>query len=198
MGTNLNQALYPGIMGAGWNNLDQRLQRFHSAEIPRCARGKFQIRHGTGEWARFLARLLRLPREGNDVPAMLWVRGGGVPPSGPFATEIWERSFAGQKFVSYQYASRSGLLAERFALFELLFRLEAAGQSLVFVPAGVALALGPIRMRLPARLSPQVSACVSSSNDYSERLIVFVSVKFPMVGMVLAYEGFIDPEVGTS
>lgn len=195
MAMNRGEALYPSLMGAEWNNLEARLQRFHSEATPRRGAGIFQIRHGGGRLARALAWLLRMPREGKDVCARLLVCDGDHSAVGKASAEVWERSFAGQTFTSFQSANPQGLLAERIALIELWFRLEASNHSLVFVPAGAALALGRIRMRIPPRLCPMVRGRVSASDEFSQRFTVSVSLALPVFGLVLAYEGFIEPEV---
>jgi hypothetical protein len=198
MGTKRGQALYPCLMGAEWNALDARLQSFHSAAKTRRGAGRFQVRHGDRKLARVLAWLLRLPRKGQDVPAQLLVRDGGIPAGGISAAEIWKRSFGERDLISLQYANPQGLLAERFGLTELWFRLEASDHSLVFVPAGGALVLGPIRISLPLRLSPQVHARVSASREFSQRFMVSVSLVVPWIGLLLAYDGYIEPEVTNS
>ncbi len=198
MAANCSQGLYPSLVGPAWENLDPRLQRFHSASKIRRGTGLFQIRHGETKLARLLAWLLRLPKEGQDVPARLVVREGVVPAGGNVAAEIWERSFRKWNLNSIQYANHQGLLAERFGLMEIWFQLQASDHSLQFTPAGGALALGPIRIKLPLTLCPLVRARVSGSSNISERFTVSVNVVAPFAGLVLAYDGYIEPEVTNS
>lgn len=195
MATNRGQALYPTLMGVDWSSLDIRLQSFHSGALPRRGAGVFQVRHGERKPARALARLLRMPRQGQNVPAQLLVLDGGVAAGETIAAEIWKRSFGDQELISLQYANSKGLLAERFGLIELLFRLKASDHSLVFVPEGAALALGRFRMRIPLPLGPRVRGCVSTSNEFPERFTVSINVTLPAVGLLIAYDGYIDPEV---
>jgi hypothetical protein len=86
-------------------------------------------------------------------------------------------------------------LIERISGLELWLRLEAANGALVYVPQGAALALGPWQIKLPRGLTPMVSGKVAVSKVYPSSLDVSVSVTVPIAGLVLAYEGYIEPEV---
>ncbi len=142
--------------------------------------------------------ILRLPEEGRDVPARLKVSDVSAQARGDPTGEIWSRSFGKHELTSFQDANQHGFLSERFGLTELLFRLEVVEHSLVFVTVGGALVVGPIRIRLPLRLCPEVRARVSGHEGNRERLNVSVSLRVPLFGLVLAYEGYIDPEVANS
>jgi uncharacterized protein DUF4166 len=195
MGEKCLQPLYPGLIGSDWHTLDPRLQRFYSAAGERRGAGLFQIHHGSSKRARALAWILRLPEEGRDVQTRLKVNDVNDPARGNQPGELWTRTFRKRELSSFQFANQNGLLAERFQLTELWFRLEAVKHSLVFVTVGGALVIGPIRIRLPLRLCPEVRARASGSDENHERFDVSVSLRVPLFGLVLAYEGYIDPEV---
>lgn len=190
MTTGSNAALYPGLLGAAWTGLDERVRRMHALGRAQGA-GVFRIRRGHDVLARVVASLLRFPRAGEAVPTRLVVR--SVPYRGA-SCEIWQRSFGEQKLVSRQYAGRDGLLAERFGCLELRLRLEAARGALRFLPAGSALAFGGLRIRLPGRMSPRVEGRVSAAPGAGDRLEVSVTVAAPLAGLLLAYEGYLDME----
>jgi len=181
--------LYPGLLGSAWEDLDERLRRFHSGEGGGEGAGLFTIRRGRALLARVIAGLLRFPREGQAVPTCLVVRAESDP---GVAREVWERSFGGRKLVSRQYAGRDGLLAERFGCLEFRLRLRAADGALHFQPAGSALALGPLRVRLPGWASPAVEARVSAAEGGGERLAVQVKVTAPLAGTLLQYQGCLE------
>jgi hypothetical protein len=126
------------------------------------------------------------------------VRDANHPAWGGKSGEIWTRTFGNRELISFQYANEQGLLAERFWLSELWFRLDAVEHSLVFVTTGGALVAGPIRIRFPLRWCPDVRARVSGSFEKRERFEVSVSLSVPLFGRVLAYEGYIDSEMANS
>jgi hypothetical protein len=190
--------LYPSLIGNNWSALDPRLKRFYSADGERRGTGVFQIHHGPSMWARILARILRLPKEAPDVPTRLRVMEANGSAGENHHGEIWNRSFGNRELNSIQYANNHGMLAERFTLTELWFRLEVVDSSLVFVTAGGALVVGPIRIRLPIWLCPRVMGRATSGRGNRGRFNVSVNLAVPLIGLVLSYEGYIDPEVGNS
>lgn len=198
MGEKCLQPLYPGLIGHDWNSLDPQIQQFHSAPGDRRGAGMFQVHHGSTWRARALAWILRLPEEGQDVPARLKVSNVGDPVAGNRHGEVWNRAFGNRELISFQYANQDGCLAERFGIMELWFRLEVVERSLKFVTVGGALVAGIIRIPLPLRLCPEVCARVFGGEEGRERFNVSVSLRVPCFGLVLAYEGYIDPEVAIS
>lgn len=103
--------------------------------------------------------------------------------------------FAGRALVSEQYESLGGLLAERFGLLDIRFRLEVVDHALCFHQAGAALSVGPLRVPLPRWLVPQVTAREWALPG--QRCVqVAVSMHVPLAGLLLAYEGSIEIEEG--
>jgi hypothetical protein len=190
MTTGSNPALYPGLLGAAWIELDERVRRMHALGRAQGA-GVFRIQRGHGVLARVVASLLRFPRAGEAVPTRLVVRS---EPYRGASCEIWQRSFGEQKLLSRQYAGRDGLLAERFGCLELRLRLQASGGALRFLPGGSALAFGALRIRLPGRMSPKVEGRVAAAPGARDRLEVSVTVVAPIAGLLLAYQGHLDLE----
>jgi Domain of unknown function (DUF4166) len=186
--------LYPRLLSADWDALDDRLKHFHWITGTRHGSGLFEISCGRAGLARFLAWLLRLPHEGRDVPTTLVIRCEHIPNREIGAAERWERTFGSRKLYSLQYASRQKFLAERFGMLELRFLLDVCDHALLFHPVGAAIAIGPLRLRLPPPLSPQIHARVAGLEGSASRLGVSVSVAAPWIGSVLSYEGYLEPQ----
>ena len=180
--------LYPHLLGAAWSDLPAAVRGIHiSGGAPVRAAGTFRVRYGPTRAARCLARLLRLPAEGDGAEITLHVtplRGGG---------ERWERSFAGNRLASTQTAGPDGSLAERMGMVELRFRLEADADGLDYRAAGAALPLGPWRLPLPRRLSPGIEAREEADPDDPARARIRVEVTVPGVGVLLTYGGHVVP-----
>ena len=174
-------ALYPRLVGAAWSELAEPLQRLHLSLDTVHAAGVCTVRHGTRLLARLLAVVLRLPMAGASVPVRLVV-------TPHLHGERWQRTFAERPLVSEQYAGPGGCLVERFGRLEVWFRLAIADGMLCFRQASVGLRFGALRVPLPRWLSPQITArewtmpgqvCVQ----------VAVSVRVPLLGLLLAYGG---------
>src|SRR5437867_9899788 len=96
-------ARYARLLGASWLQLAEPVRSVHATPPTMHARGRLRIEHGRSHLARFLARLLRLPR----------------------ASEAAETP-------TRQYQAAAGELAERFGVLEFRFRLEVSEGSLLF------------------------------------------------------------------
>src|SRR5258706_15371611 len=94
-------------------------------------RGGLRIAHGRGHAARWLARLLRLPRasQAADTRLVVTAAAGG---------EHWHRTFDDRHLVTRQYRAGDGELAERVGILEFRFRLQALGGSPLFPQAEAA------------------------------------------------------------
>jgi len=155
------------------------VRRIHSGGSRRAA-GLFDVLHGRGP-ARWLARALGMPREGERIPTQLAVttaRGG----------ERWDRRFGDEGFVTEQDAGDDGRLHERFGRVELRLDLRVAGGALRFEPAGAVFRVGRHAVPIPGWLAPRVSGGVSAEGD---RARVEVEVRAPLVGLVVRYSGSI-------
>jgi hypothetical protein len=148
--------------------------------------GSFNVRRGTGAAARLLARLMRLPAAGMNVPVRL-----NVTPTRE--GERWDRTFAGRHFVTEQRRTADGLMAERAALFEILFRLEERGGVRRYRQVGFAFRLGRLRVPLPRLLWPRIAGRERVSADGTQ-LRVSVRVSAPLVGFLVAYGGLLEVE----
>jgi hypothetical protein len=176
--------LYPGLLCPEWTPLAEPIQRAHCNGTPVRAHGTFSIRHGPGRLARIVAIVLRLPDEANAVSTELTI----IPEDDG---ERWERSFKGRRLTTRQYATRDGLLAERFGLLELRFALEVDDGALVYLQGRASIRLGPVRLNLPRWLAPRVSGREEAAGQQSR---VQIEVDLPFAGRLILYEGLLCVE----
>lgn len=174
--------LYERLLGGAWKELDEPVRRLHERGTGPCGDGLFAVRGGNF-FARSLARLAGLPAGGEAVRVCL-----SVTQTEDGAAERWHRTFEGRVFDTLQREGEGRLLAERAGPFELLFRLSVERGALVYTHAGAALRVGPLRLPLPRALAPRVDARESAADD-GERVLVRVSSRAPLVGLMLSYEG---------
>jgi hypothetical protein len=129
--------------------------------------------------------LLRLPRasEAAETRLVITSRADG---------EQWLRTFDDRRLDTRQYQVGEGELGERIGVLEFRFRLQASEGSLLFRQLEAAVLFGPVRLRLPAMLSPRVVAREDPAGAH--RISVHVCVEFPALGPVLTYDGTIDIE----
>lgn len=166
-----------------WANLSEPVRRLHQGTVQGV--GRFTIRRGESIAARAVARLMRLPSAGTDVPVRLAVtthaRG-----------ERWARTFGTDTpLVTEQWEGADALIIERIGPTEVRYRLEVAGGALYYRHRGTALRLGPIRLPVPSWLAPRIAARESALTDETSTHIS-VEVSHPLTGRLISYKGFIE------
>ena len=178
-------ALYARLLGASWLQLAEPVRFVHATPPTVHARGRLRIEHGRSHLARFLARLLRLPRasEAADTRLVITPRADG---------EQWRRTFDDRRLDTRQYQAGAGELAERFGVLEFRFRLEVSEGSLLFRQVEAAFLLGSVRLPLPATWAPMIDAREDPAG--ARQIHVHVRVALPALGPVLTYDGTIDIE----
>ena len=179
------RALYAQLLGASWLQLAEPVRVAHASGSTVRARGRFRIAHGRNHLARFVARVLRLPRasDGADTRLVITPCAGG---------EQWRRTFDDRRLDTQQYPAGDGALAERIGILEFRFRLEASQGSLLFRQLDVAVLCGPVRLRLPAAWAPVVEAREDPVG--ARQTAVHVSIAIPALGPVVTYDGVLDIE----
>lgn len=135
--------------------------------------------------ARALARALRLPPASELVNTRLVV-------DEEDHRQRWRRWFDNLELVTVQQAGPGGSLLEKFGLLQFQFQLVVDGGALSYRQTGLALTLGPFRCKLPAGLSPTVSAC-EAPTDRPDRTRTVVEISLPGNLLLLRYEGTIGP-----
>lgn len=150
--------------------------------------GRLRIERGRRLSARFAAWLLRLPRASASAETRLVVtpRAGG---------EDWVRTFDRRRLTTWQQRSGTSELAERFGLLEFRFRLDPSDRGgLAYVQRDAALRLGPLRLHIPASWAPRVEALERPAG--TDRVEIAVRVDLPVIGPLIAYEGFMTTQDG--
>ena len=181
MATPAQPDLYPQLLGSAWAALPEVVRRLHQ-EGRAC--GRVTIERGPRRPARWLARLLRLPPAGLEVPTFLVVTSRGDE-------QVWSRRFGEDALVSRQRCGPGGLLAERFSGFECVFRLRPTERGIDYDLAGTALVLGGLRLPLPRGLGPHVAATTRAEED---AMALDVSITVPLLGLILRYHGHVKPD----
>jgi hypothetical protein len=169
-------SLYQRILGSDFAKLPTGLQRFHGAAGAARGAGIATVRSGSGVLHRLLARLMGLPRPGENIPIELAVTLDGD-------REIWWRSFGGRPFTTVQWQNGT-LLAERSGPALFYFTLGADAAGLRFEHRGSRIFGVPI----PLALSPRVEADAIASGDGWD---LRVTIAMPIVGMITSYTGHI-------
>jgi Domain of unknown function (DUF4166) len=177
--------LFRQILGDTWNNLDERIRRFHDVTTTVQAAGLFRIRHGRRWLARCLRWLMSLPAAGDAVDVRLMVTRRGE-------REHWARQFAGRPFGSILCRRLNGLLAEQMGPWEIQFRLANDGGALMYHLGRARLCLGPIPIPVPHWCAPRVVAS-ERSNRENGGVDCSVELHLPVLGLLIAYEGTIRP-----
>ena len=180
-----NAPLYMRVMGDSWTQIAESVRGVHATSPIVRAHGQLRIQYGRHPMARLLARVLRLPQACAVAEARLIVtaRADG---------EHWQRTFNGRRLDTWQFSSKEFELAERFGIFELRFRLEVSGGSLLYVQRDAAFLFGPVRLRLPVSWAPRVEAREDPAGP--KRILLDVRVTLPGIGRLITYDGIIDVE----
>ena len=177
--------LYVRVMGDSWAQIAEPVRCMHATHSIMRAHGHLRVEHGRRQLARFLARMLRLPRPSAAAETWLVVTARAD-------ADHWQRTFSGRRLETRQYESNQSELAERFGVLEFRFRLDASGGSLLYVQREAAFVFGSIRLRIPASWAPRVEAREDPAGP--TRVRVHVRVALPGVGPLIAYDGIIDVE----
>src|SRR5215470_5173214 len=105
-----DEPLYRRILGEAYATLPQPLQVMHDLKRELTATGVGSVERGRGLLARLAAAIVGFPPAGDDIPVQVTfqLKDG---------RELWQRSFAGQRFASTQEEGKgrsARLLCERF------------------------------------------------------------------------------------
>jgi hypothetical protein len=165
--------------------LDHAVRRAHRDGYEMRARGTFRVQHGDSSLSKWLCWVLRLPPAADSVETCLTItrRGSG---------EQWLRTFGNRPLLTNQSSRNDGILVERVAGLELLFRLEVVEGGLVYRQVGTAIDFGPFRLPLPHWCWPRIAAYEQAAGTEQTRVVVEVSL--PIVGLLIAYTGTLAVE----
>jgi hypothetical protein len=176
----MDSELYPQVLGNIWWRLHESIRSAHS--IGTEIRGSFCISHGERRLAKLLARWSHLPQSKVSADTRLRI----LPES---TGERWERRFDDAAFTTRQWQDGE-LLVERFREWEMYFKLREENGGLYYDQCAARLCLGALRLPLPRFCAPAVQA--KETFDGVSRVLVSVTVKLPLVGILISYEGHLD------
>jgi NAD(P)-dependent dehydrogenase (short-subunit alcohol dehydrogenase family) len=170
------------ILGADFACLPEPVRRLHALTQAVETAGRAEITAAPGLLPWLICRLAGLPRAGCDVPVSVAFhvdRSGG---------EYWRRRFAGRRYASGDGRGRGheGLLLERFFPFQLYHRLTPRPDGLTWLLVEWRL----LGIPLPGWTLPTVN-CFESADG--ERFVFDIDVRFPIVGRVIHYRGWLVP-----
>ncbi|WP_422931897.1 DUF4166 domain-containing protein [Singulisphaera sp. PoT] len=172
-------SLYRRILGDRFDALPEVLRRFHDSPRGGRARGTLRVERAAGVCQNALASVLGLPRAGDVVEVRLEVEVVGD-------RERWVRHLQGRTMKTVQYA-RGGLLVESIgpSAFASELILDGPFLNLEFRRAWV------LGVPLPKRLAPLVDGRVVAGEGGWQ---LAVRVEVPILGELVRYEGWIEPE----
>jgi hypothetical protein len=172
-------SLYRRLLGPDFDRLPPALRRFHDASGGGSAAGVVRIQRGGRLATRAVARMLRLPAEGDRVDVTLRVT---VQKDG---RERWERAFGAHRLRTTQWLER-GRLIERVGAAAFAFEVAADERGMRFRSVGCRW----LGVALPPRLAVGVDADVWGFDEHWD---VKVVVRAPRTGVISSYEGRITP-----
>jgi hypothetical protein len=174
------ELLYQRLLGNTWNSLPDPLIKLHSSKK---AGGLAKVQVGKNVLARLVAKLFGFPEAGQDIPVQVSFQ---QKDDG----ELWQRTFAGKSFSSFQSEGQGlseKLLSEQFGIFNF-------GLALVVEPERLSLIVrrwSIFGIPLPLALAP-----FANSFEYAakERFCFHVEIKHPITGLIVRYQGWLVPK----
>jgi Domain of unknown function (DUF4166) len=164
-------------------NIDDWVHRFHTGTASATAAGTLDVDPGKSWPIRVLGRLMRLPPPAAGQAARVRVVRRA---EGASIHERWIRTFGAVSLTTRQI--RTGeRIAERLGPVELGMDYRATASDIWFIPAGAAVVLGRLRVPLPEVVAPRACAHAWASGDRA--FDVEVSVRVPLLGVLMSYRG---------
>lgn len=155
----------------------------HDVDGEATAEGSAHIDRGEGVIARLIAASVGFPPAGRDVPVQVRFLADANG-------ELWQRTFAGKRFASYQsaYAAPAGsIVFERFGLVTIALHLVFRDGRLDVIPVRWSL----LGLPLPKALMPigETYEWV----DIQNRFNFHVEIGHPWFGLIVRYRGYLVP-----
>lgn len=173
--------LYASLLGDAWERLPPAIREMHAlSDRSRTVEGRARVERGTGLLARFVARLMRFPAAGEDMPVSVCfdLRDG---------VETWTRTFGTGSFFSTQFAGTGRaerLLAERFGPLTFAMALVLEHDRLKLVLRRWS-AFG---VPMPKWLCPRSDA---HETETAGRFHFHVAISHPLTGLIVRYTGWL-------
>lgn len=181
-----DQPLYQRILASAWEKLPDPIRDLHQVETKRTFTGRASVDRGRGLIARLTGALYRFPDAGTEIPVdvLLERRDGG---------ELWQRTFAGRTFRSFQregHGRNAHLIDERFGPVSVGVALVTDGGHLEY------------RVRRWTFLGipmPMFMAPGGRTFEHVEdgRFRFHVEIAHPWFGLIVRYRGWLLAEAST-
>ncbi len=176
-----NAPLYRRVLGEAWQRLRPAIRAMHERPDGKVVRGRATVERGNNPIARLIARIVGFPPQGSEVPVEVRfsVQGDG---------ELWERSFDGRTFSSFQKDGNGAfehLLSERFGPLEFGLALVLKDEQLWLKTLGWR-AFG---IPMPRFMAPSGDAY---EHVVDGRFHFHVEIKHWMTGLIVRYRGWLE------
>lgn len=173
--------LYRRVLGEAWHRIPETIRDLHQVETRRLFEGRAVVDRGNGFFAKLIGAFYRFPDAGSDIPVsvLLERRQDG---------ELWQRTFAGRTFRSFQRegAGRSAfLIDERFGPVSVGLALVAEDGRLEYVVR---------RWSLFGIPMPRFMAPGGRTFEFVEdgRFRFHVEIAHPWFGLIVRYQGWLS------
>ena len=178
-----NATLYEKILNTAYQDLPKQVQKIHGSNDTRRWSGFARATGGNTIFARLIAKLIGFPKDNDNLPVTVTFTPNGTG-------ELWERNFDGKRFHSYQdigTGQNSRLLTEKFGIITVALAVLVKNDRLYLQPRRWS-CLG---IPLPKSLLPKGDS-YETQND--EKFHFNVKVEAPIIGLIAAYQGWLEPE----
>jgi hypothetical protein len=171
--------MYQRLLGNAWKLLPEPLIKLHSSKK---AEGLAKVEVGKNPLSRLIASVFGFPKAGQDIPVQVsfQLKDGG---------ELWQRTFAGKSFSSFQSegTGRSEkLLSERFGPCNFGLALIADSEKLSLIVRRWDI----FGIPLPLAFAP-------TANSYEDvidgKFNFHVEISHPLTGLIVRYQGWLIP-----
>lgn len=165
---------YQELVGDGWNTIRPSVRLAH--KVPLSATGTMNIRWGKNPLVHLIGKIVKLPPPGDSIPTTLKIE----------QTEkgiVWDRNFNGFRAKSL-HTIANGVAMEEAGPFTYLIRMEARGDTIVHVQAGLKM----FGIRVPMWFGPAVTGQVLPGID-DQSWKVEVDIRHWFLGRILSYQG---------
>lgn len=183
MDRTLSITLFQRLLGAEFFHLAPAVKALHGRHGEFRYAGVASVRRGRGLPKALLARMARLPPAMKDAPLAIRFNAGAQG-------ESWQRRF-GSASMQTRLQARDGLLKERLGPCTFDYRLVRVDKELAWTVERARL-FGIVPM--PAKLFDGVR-CRESQDD-AGRYCFFVEARLPVLGLLIRYEGWLEPDDG--
>lgn len=169
--------LYARVIGEEFATLPEVTRRLHRGRPAILADGEAAVIGGRNPLARFVARLLGMPKEASNVPVRVLIEARD-------GREYWTRWFDGEPMRSVMSRAGEGLIEERFGAVRIRMALVARPEGLDMLPIGGHVGVVP----LPRFLLPRIKAEERAEAGLHR---FDVDVALPLIGRLVAYRGWL-------